>query len=188
MMDVEGTTDGFVKTFFDASDAKMTDTHFRNQDGHCSWNYRIIHQIKVPSKNYKLNVQCYDLDFFASNDLIGDSSIDLKPLIDDASLTKRCVSLNRKYYDQYLKKDFPNYTDLTFEGDGQSFWVNLVNKNDKGELEVNGRLRLQIDVLPKFLAEKSKVGEAQSEPNVNPFLKKPEGRITLSLNPFDMIA
>lgn len=30
MMDVEGTTDGFVKTFFDPSHAKETDTHFRN--------------------------------------------------------------------------------------------------------------------------------------------------------------
>ena len=68
MMDVEGTTDGFVKTFFDPNNAKETDTHFRNQDGHCSWNYRMIHTVKLPSKNYKLNVQCFDMDFFASND------------------------------------------------------------------------------------------------------------------------
>lgn len=114
--------------------------------------------------------------------------IDLKPLFDDASLTKNCVSLNRKYYDGYLKEKFPNYTNLTFDSDGQSFWVNLVNKNAKGELEVNGRLRIQIDVLPKVEAEKNKVGEAQSEPNVNPFLPKPEGRMELSLNPFKMIA
>jgi hypothetical protein len=114
--------------------------------------------------------------------------IDLKPLLDDASLTKSCVSLNRKYYDSYLKEKFPNYTNLNFDSDGQSFWVNLVNKNGKGELEVNGRLRIQIDVLPKVEAEKNKVGEAQSEPNVNPFLPPPEGRLELSLNPFKMIA
>ena len=114
--------------------------------------------------------------------------IDLKPLLDDASLTKMCVSLNRKYFDSYLKDKFPNYTNLTFDNDGQSFWVNLLNKNEKGELEINGRLRIQIDVLPKVEAEKNKVGEAQSEPNVNPFLPQPEGRMTLSLNPFKMIA
>lgn len=43
-------------------------------------------------------------------------------------------------------------------------------------------------MLPKVEADKNKVGEAQSEPNVNPFLPKPENRMTLSLNPFDMIA
>ena len=30
MMDIEGTTDGFVKAFFDSNKAKETDTHFRN--------------------------------------------------------------------------------------------------------------------------------------------------------------
>jgi hypothetical protein len=30
MMDIEGTTDGFVRTFFDAKNAKETDTHYRN--------------------------------------------------------------------------------------------------------------------------------------------------------------
>ena len=33
MMDAEGTTDGFVRCFFDSDDRKDTDTHFRNQDG-----------------------------------------------------------------------------------------------------------------------------------------------------------
>lgn len=114
--------------------------------------------------------------------------IDLKPLLDDASLSGRSVSLNRKYYDSYIKEKFPNYTNLTFDSDGQSFWVNLVNKNEKGELEINGRLRIQIDVLPKIEAEKNKVGEAQSEPNVSPCLQPPEGRMEFSLNPFKMIA
>ena len=147
----------------------------------------MIHNIKYPkSKNFKLNVQEYDLDFFTSNELIGDSIIDLKPLIEDSSLTKTSVTLNKKYYEDYLKKTFPNYTNLTFHSDGQSFWVNLASK-EKGQIVVNGKLRIQIEVLPKAEAEKNKVGEAQSEPNVSPFLPKPEGRITLSLNPFDMI-
>ena len=102
----------------------------------------MLHQVSFPSKNNKLTVQCYDRDFFKSNDLIGDSVIDIKPLLLDASLTKQAVSLNRKYYEEFLKKKFPNYTDLTFHSDGQSFWVNLVSKNAKGKIEVNGRLRL----------------------------------------------
>ena len=86
-----------------------------------------------------------------------------------------------------MKETFPDYADLKFESDGQSFWVNLACKNEKGQIEVNGKLRLQIDVYPKADAEKQKVGEAQSEPNTNPMLPPPEGRLTFSLNPCTMI-
>ena len=71
MMDCEGTTDGFIRCFFESDQSKDTDTHFRNQDGKCSWNYRLLYPFTYPAKNYKLTVQAYDLDLFKSNDLIG---------------------------------------------------------------------------------------------------------------------
>jgi len=80
MMDIEGTTDGFVKCFFNPSNAKETDTHFRNQNGECSFNYRLLFKFHPPAKSsedYKLKVQAYDRDFFKSNDLIGEAVIDL---------------------------------------------------------------------------------------------------------------
>ena len=49
-----------------------------------------------------------------------------------------------------------------------------------------GKLKIQIDVVPKKQAEANPVGEAQGEPNVNPFLPKPFGRVEFSLNPFKM--
>jgi len=44
MMDVEDTSDAFVKCFFDSrKDALETDTHYRLQPGKkTSWNYRLI--------------------------------------------------------------------------------------------------------------------------------------------------
>lgn len=93
IMDAEGTTDGFIRCFFDSGDTKDTDTHFRNSDGKCSWNYRILFPISYPSKNYELTVQAYDLDLFKSNDLIGQTTIDLKELISDSELAKRPISL-----------------------------------------------------------------------------------------------
>ena len=81
MMDGEGTTDGFVRVFFESDDSKDTDTHFRNSDGKCSWNYRLLFPFHHPSKNYKLTVQAYDLDLFKSNDLVGQHVIDLKELV-----------------------------------------------------------------------------------------------------------
>ena len=83
MMDGEGTTDGFVRVFFESEASKDTDTHFRNSDGKCYWNYRLLFPFRNPAKNnnYKLTLQAYDLDLFKSNDLIGIKVIDLKDVI-----------------------------------------------------------------------------------------------------------
>lgn len=103
MMDAEGTTDGFVRCFFESDESKDTDTHFRNSDGKCSWNYRMLFPFTHPTKNYKLKVQAYDLDLFKSNDLIGEAVVDLEALFEDAELAKRQMSLTADYYDEYLK-------------------------------------------------------------------------------------
>lgn len=46
MMDVEGTSDVFVRAFFDAEDDHTTDTHWRCQSGEASFNYRLIFPVK----------------------------------------------------------------------------------------------------------------------------------------------
>ena len=56
MMDAEGTTDGFIRCFFESDESKDTDTHFRNQDGKCSWNYRLLFPVSTAKKSYKLTV------------------------------------------------------------------------------------------------------------------------------------
>lgn len=188
IMDCEGTTDGFVRCFFDSERAKDTDTHFRNQDGKCSWNYRMLFPFTYPSENYKLTVQAYDLDLFKSNDLIGQTTIDMTELISDADLAKRPISLTREYYDEYLHPE-KGMKGLTFDSDDKrQFWVDLESKDEKGNKVVNGRLKLSVEVFPKKDAVANPVGEAQSEPNINPFLPKPFGRIEFSINPFKMLA
>jgi len=64
-----------------------------------------------------MKVQCYDRDFFKSNDLIGEDSIDLKNIIEDVALAKRPLSLTKDYYEQYLKPVF-NVENLEFTDDG----------------------------------------------------------------------
>lgn len=127
------------------------------------------------------------MDLFKSNDLIGQAVIDLEPLFEDSDLAKRPISLSKDYFDDYLSKEL-KWKNLTFVTDEpRQFWVDLTTKDEKGKLKVTGRLKLQIDLLPKKEAELNPVGEAQSEPNVNPFLPKPFGRIEFSLNPFKML-
>ena len=59
---------------------------------------------------------------------------------------------------------------------GEDVWVN------------RGMVRIQIDVYPIENAEQNKVGAGREEPNENPFLPMPVGRLALSLNPFAMIS
>lgn len=50
MEDAEGTSDVFVRAWLDDSDKKETDTHWRCTTGEASFNYRLLYDIKSPSR------------------------------------------------------------------------------------------------------------------------------------------
>jgi len=50
-----------------------------------------------------------------------------------------------------------------------------------------GEVLVSVDIVPKELAEQAEVGSGQEEPNRDPYLPKPVGRFTWSLNPCLMI-
>ena len=102
--------------------------------------------------------------------------------MEDALITKRLLAVNKKYFDQYMKNDSVNYD---FKDD-QSFWVPMSGKNENGQKVINGYVRIQIEIVPIDFAEKNKVGAAREEPNTNPFLPPPVGRLSFSLNPIKM--
>lgn len=80
-------------------------------------------------------------------------------------------------------------TGLTFDRDDKrQFWVNLTGKNKDGKKVTMGRLKMSLEVFPKKEAVANPVGQGQSEPNINPFLPKPFGRIEFTLNPFKMLS
>lgn len=74
-MDFEGTNDVFVKAYFQTGSVKETDTHYRCTTGEASFNYRLLFDLTAPtpSDNYMFTVQCWDRDFLAANDLIGEA-------------------------------------------------------------------------------------------------------------------
>jgi hypothetical protein len=45
---------------------------------------------------------------------------------------------------------------------------------------------MSIEMMPKWKADVSKVGEGRNDPNMNPYLPPPQGRFEWSLNPFKM--
>ena len=186
MMDAEGTCDAFCRGFFDSKeDVQETDTHFRNQDGKPDFQYRLLFNVKYPRKDYKFHLQAFDLDFFTGNELIGESVVDLKQIMEDCTLVKSPINLSKKYYEDVLKKDNPNLKMEFDKSDDSKIWLPMMNKKD-GKLQQFGSVRVQIDVVPKTHAEKNPVGKARDNPNHSPQLPQPEGRMEMSLNPVKM--
>lgn len=184
MMDFEGTSDVYIRAFFDSrKDALETDTHYRCQTGNASFNYRLVYKMEHPRKDYRMTLQAYDRDFFKSNDIIGNTILDLKQPFEDVSLTKRPLQVNKKYFNDYMRK--PGEKDMEWH-DEESFWLPLTAKNDQNVLENNGYVRVRVDIVPAEYAAKNPVGSAREDPNIEPYLPPPVGRITFSLNPCAM--
>jgi len=140
--------------------------------------------VDFPRSHYNFTVQAYDRDFFKSNDVIGSSFINLKQAFEDVELTKRPLRVDKKYHDQYMRKqgDKP----IEWDEDGESFWMPMNQKNDKGVLENNGYVRIRIDITSMAYAEKNKIGSAREDPNTEPYLPPPVGRLHFTLNPWEM--
>lgn len=56
MMDAEGTSDVYIRAFFDSKNAQETDCHYRCQDGKASFNYRLKFKETLPRKSYWLDL------------------------------------------------------------------------------------------------------------------------------------
>ncbi len=91
--------------------------------------------------------------------------------------------MNKKYFNDYMRK--PGEKDMEWH-DEESFWLPLTAKNDKDVLENNGYVRVRVDIVPAEYAAKNPVGSAREDPNIEPYLPPPVGRITFSLNPCAM--
>ena len=102
-----GPIDGFVRAGFDNSNQEQeTDTHYRNHNGACSFNYRLLLNFDHPKKSkddYKLNIKTFDRELLADNRLIGEYQLDLYPVFEDSKRTVRPIQVSKDYYKDYLK-------------------------------------------------------------------------------------
>ena len=57
---------------------------------------------------------------------------------------------------------------------------------DQKKIEDRGWLALSIQIMPKDIAEQRPAGHGRDDPNSNPFLPPPVGRLQFSVNPFTM--
>ena len=80
-MDIEGTTDLYIKCWIDDKEKKSTDTHYRCMSGNGSFNYRCLIDFDMPRESKVLVLQAWDRDLFKKNEYICEWTLDLSVLI-----------------------------------------------------------------------------------------------------------
>ena len=179
--DFEGVSDVFIRSYVDDDDKKDTDTHFRCSNGKASFNYRILFDVKSPRQNPLLLVmQAWDFDLFKSNDYLCEWTLDLDEVFKNVRLTQQSVILSKQYYNAFLKKKMPAGSSLEFREDDS--FVLTTYKDGK-----DIKLRIDLRIVPVALVKAKPVGPGRENPNMEPFLPPPIGRIQFSLNPFKML-
>ena len=194
LMDVEGTSDIYVIGYIDQKDMQKTDIHFRCQTGNASFNWRMLLPLKIPIQKPVITLQVYDKDIFSSDDYMCGTTIDLKTIINIPKLLEMPLGLNRDFYHGLTPEEKKPLGDIEFlspedDEDGIKFWVQCYKgkKEAAGQGEKSGRVMCSLEILPKKNAELDKVGKGRDEPNVNPYLPPPVGRLEFTLNPFKMM-
>lgn len=82
--------------------------------------------------------------------MLGEATIDLKPLFEDVIETGRSMALNKKYFNGYLAKSFPDLKEKIEFSDDDSFFLTCRGYNEETKETVdNGKVRVSITVLPK---------------------------------------
>jgi len=144
-----------------------TDTHWRSKKGKGNFNWRIKFPISLPIKPWpRLRFQIWDLDVFSPNDSICETVMTLKGLCKRAMKKKDRIKIYVKGKDRFTLENLkhPNF------GENQ------------------GKMDISIEILPADMASQLPAGFGRSDPNLNPFLPPPEGRVNWSLfHPLDML-
>jgi hypothetical protein len=142
--------DVFVKCTFDPTGwsedevSKTTDTHMNSKDGKGVFNWRMKFDLKVPCEFPRLKFQVLDAGV-VSDEAIGETTLSLK----------NTLKKLKKEGSVSVPKSFVTFVDPT-------------NPDDE-----RGMMLFSMDILMKEDAKQEPVGEAQNEPNKNPWLKKP---------------
>ena len=150
--------------------------------------------MRLPVQKPEITLQVYDKDIFASDDYISGATLNLKDLIIVPKYLQMPIKFTRSYYNGLTEAEKKVYGAIEFmdkkdDEEGIKFWVQCFKgkKEASGEGEQGGRVLCSLDIVPKDVADAEPLGKGREEPNTNPNLPPPVGRLEFTLNPFKMI-
>jgi hypothetical protein len=131
---------------YGASQEKATDIAW-STSGNAIWNYRMKWRVHLPARVPRLRFAMWDRNWLTPDEKLGELIYNLKPLFEKASKEKKG----------------------TFQGERQ--WFAFLHPVYDG---VVGEIELQFWLYTAVEADKAPVGEAQEEPNKDPYLAPPK--------------
>jgi hypothetical protein len=179
-MDIEGVSDLYVVVDVNSADKKETDTHYRAKNGEASWNWRMKYKLML-DENSKVvvNFTLWDRDILSSNDAIGGACLDLTDLAQYAVETGDRVKkygTSERFSERALRKE------------SEKFFVEFSSRDQDGKESSVGKVLISAEVLPAAKAKGCVNGEGRAEPNIEPSLPPPDGRMQVSMNPIKMLS
>lgn len=141
----------FITTNFDGvyngDTIKATDVAWFSAAGAAEWNWRMVYRFKLPCLVPRIKISMWDECVMTDSEAVGEVNYNLQPFFEQAIKDKKSVS-NKPA--QWIPFTHPNYPGITMGEVSVEFWL-----------------------LTNIEADKQPVGEAQSEPNENPYLPMP---------------
>jgi len=148
---------------------QRTDTHLRSKKGKGSFNWRMKFPVTLPMKSPRFSIQIWDMDFFSPNDSICEVLLGLSNLFKKAYRVKDRVKL--------------------VKGGKDRFWLDKLRHPNEGDKN-QGRVEVSFEIMPMSVASQLPAGLGRSDPNMNPVLPPPEGRLewmNLLFNPLKLL-
>lgn len=191
--------DLFCKCWLEGADPQETDIHWRAKKGKGSFNWRMKFPLVLGHKQFNsmfpyFHLQLWDKDVFSFSDAIAESVLDLKTSFQQAVATNQRVVVFPTVQTERTKTQEKNeaaiesikqLTGLWDVDPMDSTWLKLERLNQQSKTrEPMGDVNLSIEIVPKKQSEAMPVGFGRSQPNINPVLPEPNGRLSFSMNPF----
>jgi hypothetical protein len=160
---------------------QKTDVHYCSKTNKGNFNWRCVWDLKLPKDMVnkvdqgamswpRLRLAIYDKNLFSADEAIGEKSFPL-----DGLLLRGLSTGHRSLYVVDGEQDF-DLCDLK-----------IATKTKEQESSLKPKMKLRMELVPKILADELKAARGRAEPNQNPFLPEPEGRIQWSLfHPLNM--
>ena len=180
-LDIEDTSDIYVMAYLDGEKKFQTDVHYRCSTGQASFNWRMKIPVEFPRDKFVLNLQAFDKDILSRDDFICSARLNIKQILDDVNTLDLPLKFSSEYYRNLQEKSA--ISNIEFVGndedeEGLKFWVQMEKDGVEG-----GRVLCSLEVVPEWYAELHPVGKGREQPNMNPYLPPPFGRIKFTLNP-----
>lgn len=189
--DWEDTSDIFI-TGRIGKELQKTDTHWRSQNGCGSFNWRMLFPMTLSTQitDPTLNIQIWDKDVFCPNDFIAEATIDFRYQAESAFENDCNVKIKGTEKVEIEKKSATTNTKekAIVEKKIDKFAIKTKNAKKAGYVTLSdvGVVFLSFEIVPGEDAKANKVGLGRGEPNQNPWLPPPTGRIQWSWNPWTM--